>query len=418
MSANSIEVEGISKRYAIGARKADSIADALSSLIDRSNGDEKRHFWALRDISFNVEEGQAVGVIGKNGAGKSTLLKILSRITYPTTGRVKIYGRVSSLLEVGTGFHPELSGRENVYLNGTILGMKRAEVKAKFDEIVEFSGVSKFIDTPIKHYSSGMKVRLAFAVAAHLEPEILIIDEVLAVGDAEFQKKCLGKMQDVATQGRTVLFVSHNMEAVEKLTTKCAVVESGRLAFIGPTSAAVNSYLYDKDLGLPWSYSNFSGKGDLFMKEISVVTSSKDGNARWGEQISIEFVLMVNQETRGTCFSFQIVNSDHVNVGYYWLYASDYEIGDSVGERRITCLIPRLKLFEGQYWITTWLSDRRGQRMIENLERICSFHVSVDNIVHDEYPWAPRNAVFLEESTWVIGNTPPVLVAMPKLNKS
>ena len=417
MSENSIEIEDISKRYEIGNRKADSISSAFSNLIKGGKDDEKRHFWALKDVSFNVEEGQAVGIIGKNGAGKSTLLKILSRITYPTSGRVKIYGRVSSLLEVGTGFHPELSGRENVYLNGTILGMKRAEVKAKFDEIVDFSGVSKFIDTPIKHYSSGMKVRLAFAVAAHLEPEILIIDEVLAVGDAEFQRKCLGKMQDIATQGRTVLFVSHNMDAVERLTTACAVVADGRLEFIGPTAAAVNSYLYQTDRDLPWSYTNFSERGDFYVRGISVVTNSKDGNARWGEQISIEFDLMVNQEVKGACFSFQIVNSDHVNVGYYWLYASDYEIGDSVGERKVTCLIPKVKLFEGQYWITTWLTDRRGHRMIENLERICSFHVSIDNIVHDEYPWAAHNAVFLEEATWLVGNTSPAVIAMPKLNK-
>jgi lipopolysaccharide transport system ATP-binding protein len=190
-----------------------------------------------------VSQGEAVGIIGRNGAGKSTLLKILSRITYPTSGQATIYGRVSSLLEVGTGFHPELSGRENVYLNGTILGMRRAEVKAKFDEIVEFSGVSKFIDTPIKHYSSGMKVRLAFAVAAHLEPEILIIDEVLAVGDAEFQKKCLGKMEEVAGQGRTVLFVSHNLAAVTHLCTEGVFLDHGRVRRKSEIRSCVNEYI-------------------------------------------------------------------------------------------------------------------------------------------------------------------------------
>ena len=200
-------------------------------------------FWALNDINFEIKRGEAVGIIGRNGAGKSTLLKILSRITEPTKGRFEIFGRVSSLLEVGTGFHPELTGRENVYLNGTILGMKRREVKAKFDEIVAFSGVEKFIDTPVKHYSSGMQVRLAFAVAAHLEPEILIIDEVLAVGDAEFQKKCLGKMEDVTGEGRTVLFVSHDMNAIQRLCTHGILLKAGGVEQDGFSTEVVDYYL-------------------------------------------------------------------------------------------------------------------------------------------------------------------------------
>jgi lipopolysaccharide transport system ATP-binding protein len=199
--------------------------------------------WALRDVSFEVKQGEAVGIIGRNGAGKSTLLKILSRITEPTTGRATVYGRVGSLLEVGTGFHPDLTGRENIYLNGTILGMKKREVDARFDEIVAFSGVEKFIDTPVKRYSSGMRVRLGFSVAAHLEPEILIVDEVLAVGDAEFQRKCLGKMQDVAGQGRTVLFVSHNIAAVQALCQRVILLESGSIAHIGTCESAASIYL-------------------------------------------------------------------------------------------------------------------------------------------------------------------------------
>src|ERR1700726_4922953 len=234
MSNNIIIVENLSKRYLLGhrepqqhttfremltreakkfARKAIDLAHGREII----QGDEIEEFWALKDVSFEVQKGEALGIIGRNGAGKSTLLKILSRITDPTEGRIRIKGRVASLLEVGTGFHPELTGRENVYLNGAILGMSRAEIKAKFDEIIAFAAVEQFLDTPVKRYSSGMYVRLAFAVAAHLEPEILIVDEVLAVGDAEFQKKCLGKMQDVATSGRTVLFVSHNMGAVKML---------------------------------------------------------------------------------------------------------------------------------------------------------------------------------------------------------
>jgi len=204
----------------------------------------KEEFWALSDVSFDVMKGERIGIIGRNGAGKSTLLKVISRITEPTGGRISIKGRVASLLEVGTGFHPELTGRENIYLNGAILGMHRAEIKSKFDEIVDFSGVEKFLDTPVKRYSSGMYVRLAFAVAAHMEPEILIIDEVLAVGDAEFQKKCLGKMQDVSMEGgRTVIFVSHNMAAIESLCQKVIILNEGRQIFTGPTKEGISTYL-------------------------------------------------------------------------------------------------------------------------------------------------------------------------------
>ena len=207
-----------------------------------SNGSVE-HFWALKDVSFEINQGDVVGIIGRNGAGKSTLLKILSRITEPTEGRIRIRGRVASLLEVGTGFHPELTGRENIYLNGSILGMSRSEIKAKFDEIVAFAEVEKFLDTPVKRYSSGMYVRLAFAVAAHLEPEILIVDEVLAVGDAEFQKKCLGKMHDVATGGRTVLFVSHNMQAVSILCGRGLFLSGGSLAYAGGVKETIDLYL-------------------------------------------------------------------------------------------------------------------------------------------------------------------------------
>lgn len=254
-----ITVENLSKAYHIGLKQErhDTFVGALQGLVRaplenfrhlsrlntfRHCDDSEDIFWALRDVSFEVQEGEVVGIIGRNGAGKSTLLKILSRITEPTRGRVVIRGRVSSLLEVGTGFHQELTGRENVYMNGTILGMTKREIDHKFDEIVDFAGVEKFLDTPIKHYSSGMKVRLAFSVAAHLEPEILIIDEVLAVGDAEFQKKCLGKMHDVARGGRTVLFVSHNMAAVRSLTSRSAYLAAGQLVCIAATEDIIGQY--------------------------------------------------------------------------------------------------------------------------------------------------------------------------------
>lgn len=247
-----IRVEGLSKKYRIGARRAapttlgETVARALRSPLAafrrRGVGGDSA-LWALRDVSFEVQPGEVVGVIGRNGAGKSTLLKILSRITRPTRGRVELYGRASSLLEVGTGFHPELTGRENVFLNGAILGMRRREIMRRFDEIVAFSEVEEFIDTPVKHYSSGMHMRLAFAVAAHLEPELLIVDEVLAVGDAQFQKKSLSKMGSVAREGRTVLFVSHNMAAVTHLCRRGVVLEQGRVAYVGTQTEAVARYL-------------------------------------------------------------------------------------------------------------------------------------------------------------------------------
>jgi len=253
-----ISVEGLSKKYIISHQTQeryttlrDVLANGAKRLTNKllhplaapENDPAHEEFWALKDVSFNIQQGDRVGIIGCNGAGKSTLLKILSRITEPTSGKASIKGRVASLLEVGTGFHPELTGRENIYLNGAILGMSKAEIKNNFDEIVAFAEVEKFLDTPVKLYSSGMYVRLAFSVAAHLEPEILIVDEVLAVGDAQFQKKCLGKMQDVTTQGRTILFVSHSMAAIRSLCTQAIYLDNGRVRSIGNTEAAIAEYL-------------------------------------------------------------------------------------------------------------------------------------------------------------------------------
>jgi lipopolysaccharide transport system ATP-binding protein len=244
--ALAITTQGVSKRYQIGEYQAGygTLRESVASAVKRgAQRRKKEEIWALHDVSFDVYEGEVVGVIGHNGAGKSTLLKVLTRITAPTGGRAEIRGRVGSLLEVGTGFHPELTGRENVYLNGAVLGMKRREITRKFDEIVEFSGVSKFLDTPVKRYSSGMYVRLAFSVAAHLEPEILLVDEVLAVGDAEFQRRCLGRMEDIGESGRTVLFVSHNMQAMTTLCDRAVLLEQGRVVADGPSSDVVATYL-------------------------------------------------------------------------------------------------------------------------------------------------------------------------------
>ena len=286
MTSPIITVDGISKAYRIGLAedKYPTFREALMGMVkapfrrfqklrERTSGDDI--FWALKDVSFEVQQGEVLGIIGRNGAGKSTLLKILSRITEPTAGTARLRGRVASLLEVGTGFHSELTGRENIFLNGAILGMRKAEIDSKFDEIVDFSGVEKFIDTPVKRYSSGMYVRLAFAVAAHLEPEILIVDEVLAVGDAAFQKKCLGKMGDVAQGGRTVLFVSHNMHAIRALCNRCILIVAGMIQADCPPEEAVASYLADETstgtlVYVPDQASQSSGPVELLGARLSV----------------------------------------------------------------------------------------------------------------------------------------------------
>jgi lipopolysaccharide transport system ATP-binding protein len=281
-----IRVERLSKQYAIGGRQEpyatfrESLVNAarfpLNAIKRRRNGNGDHSFWALKDVSFEVKPGEVVGIIGRNGAGKSTLLKILSRITEPTAGRIELYGRVGSLLEVGTGFHPELTGRENIFLNGAILGMKREEIAKKFDEIVDFAEIEDFLDTPVKRYSSGMYTRLAFAVAANLEPEILIVDEVLAVGDAEFQKKCLGKMHEVSKEhGRTVLFVSHNMTAVQNLCTKAILLRNGQVANAGNTKDIINEYL-SKDTAVQleqrWEkIEDAPGNDAIRLKRVTVV---------------------------------------------------------------------------------------------------------------------------------------------------
>lgn len=293
MSDIAIRVDGLGKQFRIGAKRErykalrDRIADAaakpfraMRSLVNgdgAGKADEESTIWALKDVSFEINRGEVVGVIGRNGAGKSTLLKVLSRITEPTEGRVEIHGRVGSLLEVGTGFHPELSGRDNIFLNGAILGMRRAEIERKFDEIVAFAEVEKFIDTPVKHYSSGMYMRLAFSVAAHLEPEILLVDEVLAVGDAQFQRKCLGKMGEVARQGRTVFLVSHNMSAVRSLCSRAIVLDAGHLTLMGAAPVVITRYI--GTVGSPQVAQNWGDRkcapGDDVVRLRSVKLDSK-----------------------------------------------------------------------------------------------------------------------------------------------
>jgi len=379
MSDVAIQVENLSKRYRIGTKEVqhDTLMSAAMSwmrsplnnfrrlrrLSAFQNGDEADVLWALRDVSFTVKHGEVIGIIGRNGAGKSTLLKILSRITPPTGGKITLNGRVASLLEVGTGFHPELTGRENVYLNGTVLGMTKIEVDRKFNEIVDFSGVEKFIDTPVKRYSSGMKVRLAFAVAAHLEPEILLVDEVLAVGDAEFQKKCLNKMHTVSTEGRTVLFVSHDMDALLNLCPTSLVLNLGEIIFRGHSEEAVKGYL-----------SSFAPSGEATAQRHVLYQADKPNN---DESTYLNCVEMLDEfdQAKPMAYTWDAVKlrlhyiaTEPVPHGSFVVDIRDYKqqrlvvldsglrIPIQQGQHYVDCYIPRLDLAAGEYYLGVGLA--------------------------------------------------------------
>jgi lipopolysaccharide transport system ATP-binding protein len=336
MNDTVIKVEGISKLYRLGEVGTGTISHDLNRWWARMRGKEdpfskvgesndrttkgnSDYVWALQNISFDIKQGDAVGIIGRNGAGKSTLLKILSRTTLPTGGDIKIKGRVASLLEVGTGFHPELTGRENIYLNGAILGMKKAEINRKFDEIVDFAGVERYVDTPVKRYSSGMYVRLAFGVAAHLESEILIVDEVLAVGDAEFQRKCLGKMKDISGKGgRTVLFVSHNINAILNLTNRAVLLSNGTLTYHGSTDKTVEKYLQSGEIGPV--YHNPGNDKDIYFRTISTSPNGFIHN----EPIEFDLEIFSNEEKQ----------SVHLGVGFQNSY--DENVANRLIERSVT----------------------------------------------------------------------------------
>jgi lipopolysaccharide transport system ATP-binding protein len=366
MSDIVIRVDSLGKRYRLGARQQGGDGRrSLSNLVTapfsylRSalrEPDPDEIIWALKDVSFEVKCGEVVGIIGRNGAGKTTLLKILSRITEPTEGRAEIHGRVGSLLEVGTGFHPELTGRENIYLNGAILGMRKVEIDRKFDEIVAFAEIEKFMDTPVKRYSSGMYVRLAFAVAAHLEPEILLVDEVLAVGDAVFQKKCLGKMGDVAKEGRTVLFVSHNMAAIQGLCSRCCLLHSGKLVAEGSPRNVIEQYLVNLLQGAPISLSereDRKGSGEIKLVEVSIL------NAK-GKPIDYAFsgqdvAIAISYYSRDG----KPVSRLDVHVTFYTVLgqfmfncsseSSGYSFNSLPPQGRVVCYIPELPLAPGRY---------------------------------------------------------------------
>jgi lipopolysaccharide transport system ATP-binding protein len=355
---HSIRVEGLGKRYTLGeggAARYDTIQGAiknavLSPLQLFRKRKEPPNFWALKDVSFDVKRGEVIGIIGRNGAGKSTLLKILARITEPTEGRASIHGRVASLLEVGTGFHPELSGRENIFLNGAILGMKRAEIVRKFDEIVAFAEVEKFIDTPVKHYSSGMYVRLAFAVAAHLEPDTLIVDEVLAVGDAEFQKKCLGRMQNVSTQeGRTVLFVSHNLTAMKSLCQRAVLLDHGKIIADGEAGDVVNQYLAAEQAGesvAVWNdKSTAPGNAALKLRRVAVVP----GNAAEEIDVNTPFNIEIEFWNDVPDVSLHLTVVVNTLAGECVICHGSPPQKYSVGLHRAICAVPAPLLNDGRY---------------------------------------------------------------------
>jgi len=354
MADIAITAHGLSKRYRVG-----QVENAMAVAKRRMRRQEKQSIWAVDNLTFDVEQGDAVAIIGRNGAGKSTLLKLLSRITEPTKGYADIYGRVSSLLEVGTGFSPELTGRENVYLNGAILGMNRAEVRRKFDEIVEFSGVAQHIDTPVKWYSSGMYVRLAFAVAAHLEPEILIVDEVLAVGDAEFQKRCLGRMSEVASEGRTVLFVSHNMQAIRRLCRTGMLLEKGKLTAQGDAEAVIRGYLASvgrTDEGRQvWADDHVLGDEMCQVREVTIADEDGVPGAAFFSSRPIKVTLEFDLARVDPSFTagFDLATIDGVVVFRSYLTDHDDEAGTKLkpGRNAIRCTIPAGLLNSGRYLI-------------------------------------------------------------------
>jgi lipopolysaccharide transport system ATP-binding protein len=403
MSSTVIKVENVSKLYRLGEVGTGTISHDLNrwwakmrgkedpfakigETNDRTKKSESKYVWSLKDIDFEIKQGDAVGIIGRNGAGKSTLLKLLSKVTSPTTGKIKVKGRIASLLEVGTGFHPELTGRENIFLNGAILGMRKGEIKRKFDEIVDFSGVERYIDTPVKRYSSGMYVRLAFAVAAHLESEILIVDEVLAVGDAEFQKKCLGKMSYVSKgEGRTVLFVSHNMNAVRNLCSSGVLLNKGEVNIAGNIESVISTYerlFYLEENKFELTYQAISEKDIPFqIQEIQV--KNKDGVLKpvfdLFESIFITVKYEVKKDLKGSLINFSVNNSlDTVFLSFDTDENHEYLDYRLKGIYEATIMIPGGILKPGQYFLN-FKTGIANVSIIESIEKYIGFKVELQS---------------------------------------
>ena len=416
-----ISVNGIGKKYRLnGSGPAhDTLRDMLASLVSRKRPEPAaemapagpREFWALKDVSFDVNEGEVVGIVGRNGAGKSTLLKILSRITTPTSGEAILNGRVGSLLEVGTGFHPELTGRENVYFNGTILGLRKHEIKARFDEIVAFSGIEAFIDTPIKRYSSGMKMRLAFSVAAHLEPEIMIIDEVLAVGDVDFQNKCLGKMRDVASAGRTVLFVSHNMSAVRQLCSRIVWLSGGSLQMdTHDVDAALAAYAATPSAQQPWRENLPFEEEDFILHDFFTFgRSSKDKKVSFsdGDEVGVLIDVEVKNYDRALNFGVQ-VNDELGNDLFFSLSTdADYDAWPikAAGRYQLNARLPA-KLFNAGNYDIRFIASYHNMKWVyapESSDISERISISLNDLV-SPYWRARRPGIIAPQLQWTAGD--------------
>jgi lipopolysaccharide transport system ATP-binding protein len=415
-----IRVSNLSKQYRIGVRDAaySSLRESLMQVMRRpfqrprrasQPGSFENTIWALEDVNFEVALGEVVGIIGHNGAGKSTLLKVLSRIVEPTRGRVELYGRVGSLLEVGTGFHSELTGRENIYLNGAILGMKRTETSRKFDDIVAFAEVERFLDTPVKRYSSGMYMRLAFAVAAHLEPEILLVDEVLAVGDVAFQKKCLGKMGEVAKEGRTVMMVSHNLSAIKQMCQRSLLIRAGRLQEQGPTEKVLATYLNEV-------YSSADGEFDLLAHParaakrdpvfrrltLRAADESPRSNYYPDESLIADLTLETSKPIREPRIALTIEDSFGRRIMTLAPFLHSQQIKDIEKETRIRCCLPQLRLGTGRYNISLYLTSGKAASggLLDSLENAAWFEVGWRDNYGNGERFDPAYGPVLTESNW------------------
>lgn len=394
-----LEVQHISKRFALGAKQEGylSLRDAITKSFSHKREHDKA-FYALNDVSFDVYPGESIGIIGRNGAGKSTLLKILSKITPPTNGKIICRGRVASLLEVGTGFHPELNGRENIYMNGSILGMRKNEIDKHFDDIVEFSGVEKFLDTPLKRYSSGMQLRLAFAVAAHLEPEILIIDEVLAVGDADFQKKCLGKMNEISKSGRTVLFVSHDLSAVSTLTEKSILLDKGNIVKFDATPSVIQAY--SSNLNQTNVHVQEAVENKPCVTKVEVITS--EGGILQGNEkpLAINFDVQLPSDLKGMALSLQIFNHLNQPVIYNWKFDEGASLLRQKGAHKISIKYDKLKLYQGNYFVRVHLAETVTKTKFQQFD-CCPFEVVMIDKKAPEWGWQNNVCQYTDEASWV-----------------
>ncbi len=427
MSDIVIKAENLGKSYTIGHQAGNDRYVALRDVLMQNArtlwhktkdlargkpiiiGDEMEEIWALKDLNFEIRRGEVVGVIGRNGAGKSTLLKVLSRITEPGAGRVTIKGRVASLLEVGTGFHPELTGRENIYLNGAILGMSRAEIKRKFDEIVAFAEVEKFLDTPVKRYSSGMYVRLAFAVAAHLEPEILLVDEVLSVGDAAFQKKSLGKMGEVAKEGRTVLFVSHNMGAVKKLCQLGIVLDKGCIKYQGNAKDAVSVYrtsIIDSEIsdGFSIDRTKWKQSSRVLLHDVKLKTNTVDGVPRTGESLMVELMVEALERlvTPGFAVDFRS-EEDVVVFRASTLLSNSYNVTEIFGPTLVTLEIDNFMLASGYYNLDIRITRPNIEKILE-IPNVAKIYVDRGDFYKTGITISQADCLMVMNHRWIVGS--------------